>query len=188
VGEANLAAEQEARLAAEAELMSAALEADRQKRMALNRESDKRSSTGSSSSGSGGVGGGGSGTGGGGVGGGTLKRARQVESACAAAAVEDEELEDVESAVEAVEKGCSLGGGGEAPRSSSPSSASLLFAALGLACSASSEALRKRWLLLSKLLHPDRVRRSSKNEGLVARAEEAFKAVAHAYKTLSKEG
>ena len=138
--------EQEANFAAEAEQLRAALEADREKRMAHNRKLDSREGDGANSS----------------------------ESCSVHAVVGDKELQSFESAVEVVEKGVAFEGAAKA------------LAVLGLGgVEASAEAVRKRWLLLSRLLHPDKVRRVCKIESSVKRAEDAFKACAAAYKALT---
>jgi hypothetical protein len=118
--------------------------------------------------------------------------------------LEDDELVDVETAVLVAETALAYGsteetaglrgggggglGGGVLGAAASPLSAPLLYAALGLdVTSATSEGLRKRWLILSRLLHPDQVSRRCGEvgqEGLENRATEAFKVVTNAYRAL----
>jgi len=175
-GEAELAAEQQKKLAAEAAAMAAALEADRRKRMEQNKFADSLRK-GSGTHGPAG------------------KRSRSdsvVKVSCgstsASFVLEDGQLVDVETAVlltEVALGGSGLGGaGGELGGRDT----NTLFAVLGLDSSASYESMRRRYLILSKLLHPDQVARKCEEgseEVLRGRATEAFKLVANAYSILA---
>jgi DnaJ-class molecular chaperone len=55
---------------------------------------------------------------------------------------------------------------------------------LGLTRTATSGEIRKRFLLLAKLLHPDKTAQRSGGEDVAQAAEEAFKEVAKAYHAL----
>ncbi len=119
-----------------------------------------------------------------------MKRPRETAAALppprAPLGAAEEEALDVEGGVALVE--AAWGSAGARGLSAEGCSAAQLYATLGLGVGASSEALRRRWLVLSKLLHPDRVARSAgagRVEGLARRAEEAFKLVARAYRILT---
>ena len=160
-----LAAQQAMRLAAAKEEMNAQLAADRLRRTAQNRLADlglerereifTAAAVASKRAREGESGGGGGGGGGAGA----------TAPPSTLSSYEDSQL-DVETAI-CVALGCI-----ETP-----------FTVLGLAAHAPQEAIRRRWLLLSRLLHPDRIARSTHGVAETARrrAEEAYKNVARAY-------